>query len=149
MDGAPSLKSESNSIRGTKVLLDTNFLLLPFQRRIDIFEEIPRLLGRNVIFIILPQVQKELEWLHENGTAKEKRAVSNSFRFIDQYCQRLTAVPPTIQNLNADSALLEYAKTESALVATNDADLRRKLAKQGSRAIFLRKLAILALTEDE
>ncbi len=149
MDGAPSLKTESNSTHGTKVLLDTNFLLLPFQRRIDIFEEIPRLLGRKVIFVILPQVLKELEWLHENGTTKERRAATNSFRFIDQYCQKPTDLPSILQSLDADSALLEYAKTESALVATNDGDLRRKLVKQGSRAIFLRKLAFLALTEDE
>ncbi len=52
-----------------------------------------------------------------------------------------------MQELDADSALIQAALELGAIVATNDSELRRKLVKQGSRAIFLRKLAVLALTE--
>jgi len=128
------------------VLLDTNFLLLPFQRHIDIFEEIPRLVGGHVQFLLLPQILSELRWLETHGTTKERKAVKSTLMLVEQYCQILEETPPSIKNLDADSALLNFAQETGAIVATNDGQLRRKLVNQGSRAIFLRKLAVLALT---
>ncbi|MHA2314214.1 MAG: type II toxin-antitoxin system VapC family toxin [Candidatus Hermodarchaeia archaeon] len=132
---------------GTTVLLDTNFLLLPFQRRIDIFEEIPKLIDGSVTFLVLPQIQQELKWIELNGTEKEKRAARSSMKLMENYCIIAENVPPQIQELDADTALLRYAEKTGAYVATNDSDLRRELKKQGSRVIFLRKLAVLALSE--
>lgn len=129
----------------TNVLLDTNFLLLPFQRRIDIFEEIPKLLGRTVTFLVLPQILQELKWIELKGSEKEKRAARSSKDLIDLHCEIVENV--SILDMDADTALLRYSAKTGALVATNDSDLRRELKKQGSRAIFLRKLAVLALTE--
>ncbi|MFX1475356.1 MAG: hypothetical protein ACFFCO_07770, partial [Promethearchaeota archaeon] len=61
MAGGPSLKRSDDLTRHpTVVLLDTNFLLLPFQRRIDIFEEIKRLLNSHVEFVVLPEILGEL-----------------------------------------------------------------------------------------
>ena len=128
------------------MLLDTNFLLLPFQRHIDIFEEIPRLVGGHVQFLLLPQILSELRWLETHGTTKERKAVKSTLMLVEQYCQILEETPPSIKNLDADSALLNFAQETGAIVATNDGQLRRKLVNQGSRAIFLRKLAVLALT---
>jgi hypothetical protein len=48
--------------------------------------------------------------------------------------------------MDADAALLHHAKSAQAVVATNDQALRQALVKQGSRVIFLRKLAFLAMT---
>jgi rRNA-processing protein FCF1 len=126
--------------------LDTNFLLLPFQHQIDIFEEIPRLVGGHVHFLLLPQIIAELEWLETKGSSKEKRAAKSAGQLMKYHCQVLTSLPTSIQDLDADSALLRFAQETSAIVATNDAELRKKLVKQGSRAIFLRKQAVLALT---
>jgi rRNA-processing protein FCF1 len=147
LDGAPSLRNKHPSGHGTNVLLDTNFLLLPFQRRIDIFEEIPKLIGGSVTFLLLPQILKELKWIELKGTEKEKRAARSSKELIALYCEIVDNVPPPIQELGADAALLRCAKKTGALVATNDGDLRRELKKQGSRVIYLRKLAVLALSE--
>ena len=131
----------------TSVLLDTNFLLLPFQRRIDIFTEIPRLIGGHVVFLVLPQVISELEWLEHKGTTKEQKAAQSSMKLVTHYCEIISDLPPEIQQLDSDTALLRFARDTGAIVATNDGELRRNLVKQGSRAIFLRKLAVLALTQ--
>ncbi|MFX1564993.1 MAG: PIN domain-containing protein [Promethearchaeota archaeon] len=147
MDGAPSLPNNSNSPLGIQVLLDTNFLLLPFQRHIDIYEEIPRLLGGQVQFLILPQILTELKWLETKGSTKNKTAAKSTMTLISRHCQIVEDLPSAIQDLDADSALLRWAQQTGAIVATNDGELRRKLANQGSRAIFLRKLAVLALSE--
>ncbi|MFX1576345.1 MAG: PIN domain-containing protein [Promethearchaeota archaeon] len=141
------MPNDTTFSQGTKVLLDTNFLLLPFQRQIDIFEEIPRLVGSQVSFLILPQILSELKWLEMKGASKEQRAAKSSQMLVEQYCQIVEDVPQSIRDLDADSALLRFAQHTGAIVATNDAQLRRKLVKQGSRAIFLRKLATLAFAE--
>lgn len=129
------------------MLLDTNFLLLPFQRRIDIFEEIPKLLQRQVRLLILPQILDELHRLVNQGSSKEARAAQSAIEALDQFGAIVTDLPDSIQGLDGDSALLQYAQKVNAVVATNDRELRLKLVKHGSRVIYLRKLAILAITE--
>jgi rRNA-processing protein FCF1 len=129
------------------VLLDTNFLLLPFQRRIDIFEEIHSLLCTHVEFVVLPQILSELHRLIALGSSKERRAAQSALQLIEQYCTRKIPSDNGKTRFDADTALLRYALTTGALVATNDRVLRRKLVKQGSRVIFLRKLAILAIDQ--
>jgi len=147
LDGAPSLRNKHPSSQGTNVLLDTNFLLLPFQRRIDIFEEIPKLIGRTVTFLVLPQILQELQWIELKGSEKEKRAARSSFELIDLHCIIVENMSHPAPEMDADNALLRYSAKTGAFVATNDRELRHELKKQGSRVIFLRKLAVLALAE--
>lgn len=147
MDGEPSSRSDPTEFHVIKILLDTNFLLLPFQRRIDIFEEIKHLVEGQVKFLILPQILKELKILEDTGTAKERHAAKVSHQLIERHCHLVEISNTPIEGLDADSALLHYAQETGAIVATNDRELRQNLVKQGSRAIFLRKLAVLALTD--
>jgi rRNA-processing protein FCF1 len=129
------------------VLLDTNFLLLPFQRRIDIFEEIPKLLQTQVHLLVMPQILKELQWLATEGASKDARAAQSAIEALDRFASLVTDIPSTVRNLDADNAILHYAKDIGAIVATNDRELRSKLITQGSRVIYLRKLAVLAISE--
>jgi rRNA-processing protein FCF1 len=138
--------TNNSSSQGQPVLLDTNFLLLPFQRRIDIFEEIPKLLQSHVKHLILPQVFEELQWLVTQGSSREARAAQSAIEALNRFASVITDLPSDVRNLDADSALLHYAQHIGAIVATNDRDLRQKLITQGSRVIYLRKLAVLAIT---
>lgn len=129
------------------VLLDTNFLLLPLQRRIDIFREIGRLIGSRVDFVVLSQVLDELHRLEAAGPLKNRRAVTSALELVARNCRVIDAASTQTTSLDADAALLRYAQQVNAVVATNDRELRHALAKHGCRVIFLRKLALLALTE--
>ena len=129
------------------MLLDTNFLLLPFQRRIDVFGEIPKLLQTQVRLLVIPQILEELQWLATKGARKESRAAQSAIETLNRFVSIVTDIPSTIRQLDADSALLQYAQRISAIVATNDRELRLKLISQGSRVIYLRKLAVLAITD--
>lgn len=145
MAGAPSLQSSARA--PTKVLLDTNFLLLPFQRRVDIFREIERLIGSRVEFVVLSQVLDELRQLKDTGPLKNRRAAASALELVARNCHPANAASTQTTELNADAALLRYAQQAKAVVATNDQELRQALVKQGSRTIFLRKLAFLAITD--
>ena len=145
MAGAPS--SPSSARAATKVLLDTNFLLLPFQRRVDILREIERLIGSRVEFVVLSQVLDELHQLSETGPLKDRRAATSALELVAKNCHIADAASTQTMGLTADAALLRYAQDAKTVVATNDQELRHALVKRGSRAIFLRKLAFLAITE--
>ncbi|MFX1563974.1 MAG: PIN domain-containing protein [Promethearchaeota archaeon] len=147
MAGEPSLRTDTSPKSALVVLLDTNFLLLPFQRRIDIFEEIGRLVGEHVEFLVLTQILNELRWLAESGKMKERRLAASSLQLVEQYCRVIDESTTSTNGLDADSALLKYASATGSIVATNDRELRHKLVKQSCRVIFLRKLAFLAITK--
>ena len=137
----------NSSHQGQPVLLDTNFLLLPFQKRIDVFGEIPKLLQTQVCLLVIPQILEELRWLAKNGASRESRAAQSAIKALNRFTSIVTDIPSTIRHLDADNALIQYAQRIGAIVATNDRELRLKLVSQGSRVIYLRKLAVLAITE--
>ncbi len=147
MAGAPSLKSDPSACRSIPVLLDTNFLLLPFQRRIDVFEKIERLLNAQIDFIVLPQVLTEIHYLLRNGTTNEQRAAKGALELVKRYCRIPSENVNQTIHIGADEALLNFARQTKAIVATNDRQLRKTLTQNGCRVIFLRKLAVLALSE--
>ena len=66
----PKLKSRKKPL---KIILDSNALFVPLQFKIDIFEEIKKLLNMKFELIILPPILRELEELAEN--MKEVRFV--------------------------------------------------------------------------
>jgi len=50
-----------------KVILDSNALFVPLQFKIDIFEELEKLLNMKFELILLSPIRRELENLAENG----------------------------------------------------------------------------------
>ncbi len=147
MAGEPSLRTDRSPKSILAVLLDTNFLLLPFQRRIDIFEEIRRLVDGRVEFLVLTQVLNELHWLAKSGTIKEQRLATSSLQLVERFCRVVDESSTSTSGLDADNALMRYASATGSIVATNDRELRHKLVKKSCQVIFLRKLAVLAITK--
>ena len=57
-----------------KIILDTNFLMLPTEFGIDIFAEIARITTKSYQLLIVDKTQDELYNLIDEGTQKQKRA---------------------------------------------------------------------------
>ncbi len=55
-----------------KIILDSNALFVPLEFRIDIFSEVEHLLNRNVNFVLLSPVKRELELLAAKESSKIK-----------------------------------------------------------------------------
>lgn len=113
-----------------KILLDANFLLIPFQFKVDIFSEIERIVDVNYELVTLKSCLNELKSLKEYKPmlklAKEKNI-------------------KIIENINkpVDKEIIKYAVENQALVATQDKELKRKLKKEGINTITLRKKKFL------
>lgn len=129
-----------------KIFLDTNFLLIPAQFRIDIFQEIDRIITRKYDLIIIPQI---LEELHE--MAKESKKNEREARIaleLAKKCQLLEMSPSIQGNQEVDEIILQSATKQKWIVATNDAALRKKLRSHQVPTITLRNKAHLTLEGD-
>lgn len=108
-----------------KLLLDTNFLLLPFERRLDVFGALERLLQEPVKFFVLKECLDE---------ARQSRFFSSAESLLK--ANRVAVV--SAGNGKPDDLVARWAAAEKAVVCTNDAALRRRLKKLGIQVISLR-----------
>ncbi len=117
-----------------RIILDTNFLLVPAQFGVDIFSEIERACRFPHELAMMEGTPKELEHLLRKGSAAEKRAAKLALGIISAYKPR--SIP--MEGMDVDSAILGMEKS-NIIVATQDKGLKRELAKQGVPLLILRK----------
>lgn len=113
-----------------KVLLDTNFLTLPYQFGIDIFEKIPETAETFNLFT-LSGVVEELENLAKRS-GKDSKAASVALELIKK--KKLEIIPSAGA---VDDAIVSIADRET-IVATNDRKLIKRLKNKNVEIIYLR-----------
>ncbi len=126
-----------------KVVLDTNFLLIPGQFRVDIFEEIKRIADFRFKLYIFEKTEKELENILKNAKTKDRMAANIAKKLIKE---RDISYLKGDEALSVDEQIIEFARSNECFVATQDAELKRKLKKEGksTRFIVLRNRKTLA-----
>jgi rRNA-processing protein FCF1 len=114
-----------------KILLDTNFLLDMLRYKLDfsIFQE----LDESVELFISSETLREIKSM-ANRKTKEGRLAIVALKLIET--QKIKIVQSLKKEVDED--LLELAKKEGFIVATNDKDLKEKLKKENVRIICLR-----------
>lgn len=121
-----------------KVVLDTNFLMLPHTKKIDIFDEISRLINENYEAVTFTCIIKELNDIIKNKASKgrDKTAAKVALKLIEK-----KGVKVIEKTSNVDEAILEYAKeNKDTVVCTNDKELRKKVQKVGVETIGMRSI---------
>ena len=118
------------------VLLDTNFLLLPFQiPRVRLFQELDRLIPGRYKLVVLDVCLEELENLSKLHKGKRNMFLKAK-EFAEKNCEVIRVDRDKFKAV--DEAIVEYAKRLKAVVATNDRGLRAKLRKEGIPQVYLR-----------
>ncbi len=118
-----------------KVILDSNALFAPLKLKIDIFEELRRLLNRNLEFILLSPVKHELELLATSGAPKIRREADYALRLASK-CK---LVPVEDKGEQTDDVILRVAKSWNAPVFTNDRQLKVRLKDISVPVIYVRQ----------
>jgi rRNA-processing protein FCF1 len=118
-----------------KVILDSNFLFVPFQFRIDIFEELNRLLGKAEP-VVLSTTLEELNSLVKKRSEKTRRQALAAIELAD-HCGIIEVERGLEESF--DDVVLRTAKEWNCPVATNDAALRKRLRESNVAAVFLRQ----------
>jgi uncharacterized protein len=117
-----------------KVILDSNFLMVPFQFNLDVFQEIEFLLQKKVDFIVPSAVKSELTALSTRGGEGAAEA-----SLALQLASRCRVVEVTLEtNETVDDAIVKASQKLGAVVATNDIELKNRLKLLKVPVVYLR-----------
>lgn len=116
-----------------KIILDTNFLLIPAQFKVDIFSEIDRICLFNYKLYILDKTIDELKEIIAKQKGKHKEAAKIALQLIKK--QNINVIKT--EDGKVDELILGLLGKDCVL-ATQDNILRRKAVKKGIKTIVLR-----------
>lgn len=119
-----------------KVILDSNFLLVPSQFRVDIFEELKNLLNQNYSPVLLSPTHEELERLSKKSSPKICQHASIALALAGK-CKLVNVEQKSDEE--HDDVIVRIAKKWKCFVATNDRELRNRLRNINIPVIYLRK----------
>lgn len=136
------------------IVIDANFILLPFQFKIDYLYEIDASLEGKTIFIVYKQILDELEAkrirepkarkFHMNFKAGLFYLEKNNEKYNIDYKQNVKLKEETTDNFLLKSCMELKSTNKRVFLATNDAELRRKANKMEVSTIFLRQKKYLS-----
>jgi hypothetical protein len=107
-----------------KILIDTNFLLIPAQFKVDIFTEIDRIIDESYKLYILDKSIDELDTIIENQKGKNKEAALLAKKLIQAH--KLNIVKTDTEKYPDDIITDEQ---DQYLIATQDINLKKRLKK--------------------
>ena len=129
-----------------KVLLDTNFLLIPYQFRVDIFSQIDRVLTARYGLFVLDKTVDELKKIVKEQKGKDRDAARIALKLI---AIKNLEIIKTTGGVMTDDAILEISSKSDFIVATQDKDLKRRLINQGTTLIILRQKKKVEIVNDK
>ncbi|UCC33106.1 MAG: hypothetical protein JSW53_04820 [Candidatus Bathyarchaeota archaeon] len=125
-----------------EVIIDSNFLFIPSQFGIDIFEEIEGLLARCVDPVLLSPIYQEIQKLAESNSPKKRQQASLTLKLAKK-C-RLVQVGRSDEE-TCDDVIVRVAEEWHCPVATNDGPLRKRLRNINLPVIYLRQKSHLEM----
>jgi rRNA-processing protein FCF1 len=124
-----------------RIILDTNFLLIPYQFKVDIFSEIERICSFKYKLCVMDKTLDELDKIVKEQKGKNRHAAMLGVMLLAQK----GAVKIKSKKKKVDDAIVEEASKGDCIVATQDAELKRKLKKKGISLIVLKQKSHLGL----
>jgi len=115
-----------------RIILDTNFLTIPYQFKIDIFEEIDRIVEEEYELVTLDIIVEELKKLTKT---KSKDAIAAKIA-LELIKKRNVKIINT-KDKNVDNIIVDISD-KNTIVATNDKILRKKLKDKNVKTLYLR-----------
>jgi len=123
-----------------RIIIDTNFFLIPSKFRLDIFEGLNNSLGRKIEPVLLSPAYFELQKLATSNSVKLAKQARLGLKLAER-C-KVVEVERKAGESN-DDLMLRVAVEWGCPVATNDRELRRKLRFSGVPVVFLRQMSKL------
>ncbi len=123
-----------------KIILDTNFLLIPATLKVDIFSEIEKICDFKYELYVVDSTIEELKHIMESQRGKHRDAARIGLQLIE--AKALKTLPSS--QSSTDEAILALADLD-CLVATQDKALKKALKQKKVNVIFLRQKKYLAI----
>jgi len=120
-----------------KVVLDSNFLMLPFQFGVDVFSELERILHVKYEVYVTDGIIRELE-----GLTRAKRKERDWAKAALKMAGGLNKISSEIYDVDDE---LEGLASKEVLICTNDKDLKERIRGKRAPVIYLRQRKFLAI----
>lgn len=124
-----------------KIIIDTNFLLIPAELKVDIFAEIKRVIPQNHDLYILDATINELEKIKAEQKRKTREYATIALSLIKQ---KHLKIIPTFNNHNVDDKIVSIVD-KNYIVATQDKGLKKRIKSKGVSVIILKQKKYLDL----
>lgn len=124
-----------------KVLLDTNFCMIPFQFKIDIYSEIRRIMDSKYKLCVLDKTIDELKELVKKGKGKHRDHAKLALLLLKK--KKIKIIKTKLDNYVDD--LIVGLVDGDYIVCTQDIGLKRKLENKGIKIIMMRQRKYLII----
>ena len=123
------------------IILDTNFLLIPAQFKVDIFSEIDRICHFSYELAILDKTIEELDKIIKEQKGRDKEAAKLALQLLKKKGLKMI---PTASQKSADEILIELADKDT-IIATQDSAVKRAVRQKLAKVIFLKNKKYLVI----
>ena len=120
------------------IILDTNFLMLPGQMKVDIFSELERICPFRYTLFVLDKTLEEIATIQKKGSGKDKRNANLALQLLKH---KQVKIIPTTSKDYVDDLLV----AQEGIIATQDQGLKRRLKALGKSYITLHHKNYLVL----
>lgn len=134
--------AEEAKKRSITIIIDSNFLFVPLQFGVDIFEELRRLLGGSIRCVVPSTVLEELQLLRRDSKPSVKKQIDFALSLAER-CEKIEV--DVVSGETVDDSIVRMARLLRCPVATNDAELRRRLRAEMTPVIYMRQKAYLEM----
>ena len=125
-----------------RIILDANALFVPVQFKIDLLEELKKLLNRNFEPILLSPTRRELERIKVQGSSEMRKQAEYALKLAEK-CTLLEAQQE--KNTPTDDLIVQVASKLKYAVFTNDRQLRNRLRDINVPVIYVRQKSRLEI----
>lgn len=122
------------------LLLDTNFLLIPGQFKVDVFVELKRVCEFSELAVLDGTVEELNKIAHDSSASlKDRKAARLALQLLSAKAVRVIQSRKVFKSV--DKAILEFASASNkdVIVATQDRELKRLLKVAGISVAVLRQ----------
>ena len=116
------------------VILDTNFLLIPYQFKINIIKELDYLIDIPHSLVVSKGILRELNTIAKSQ-GKRGVAARVGLKMVEFNKDRIEIVD---DDSNVDDWVLDYATKNNSIVCTNDVILRKRLKPHNIKVVVLK-----------
>lgn len=124
----------------TKLLVDTNFLLIPIRFKVDVFTESQSAVNDVIEFYVSSRVLNEIQILKE----RSKGVFVKELILAEKLAENCTVIQDDTSS-RVDQSLINLALQEGMVLGTADAELRQNARKAGVKVLYLRQKSYLVL----
>lgn len=127
-----------------KIILDTNFLLIPAQFGLDIFTELRKTCNFSYKLYMIDKSKDEIANIARQQKGAAKKAAEMTQKLLKNFINnnKINIIPAKTAYI--DREILDISGKDT-LVATQDAVLRKKLKEKGVKTIIMRQRKYLAI----